>query len=108
MNPFRGRNTEFFLKGVNIFHIRADGNTVKPRYFMSPNFVINLPMSFFEKKLFKNGQLSGKAGRVLNKCSRGISLLLAYGNTVKPRYFMSQKATLHARMNRLNHRLPFI
>ena len=41
-------------------------------------FVINLPMSFFEKKLFKNGQLSGKAGRVLNKCSRGISLLLAY------------------------------
>ncbi len=41
-------------------------------------FVINLPMSFFEKKLFKNGQLSGKAGRVLNKCGRGISLLLAY------------------------------
>ena len=23
-------------------------------------FVINLPMSFFEKKLFKNGQLSGE------------------------------------------------
>lgn len=40
-------------------------------------FVINLPMKFYETRLFRNGNLKGKAGKVLNKCSRGLSLLLA-------------------------------
>lgn len=45
-------------------------------------FVINLPMRFFEAKLFRNGNLKGRAGKYLNKCSRGISLLLAYLSVV--------------------------
>ena len=40
-------------------------------------FVINLPMKFYETRLFKNGNLQGKAGKALNRCSRGLSLLLA-------------------------------
>lgn len=41
-------------------------------------FVINLPMRFYEAKIFRNGQIRGRTGKVLNRCSRGASLLLAY------------------------------
>ncbi|MCM1136565.1 MAG: AI-2E family transporter [Clostridium sp.] len=41
-------------------------------------FVINLPMRFFESKIFRNGNLKGKVGKYLNKGSRGLSMLMAY------------------------------
>lgn len=42
-------------------------------------FVINLPMSFFERKLFKSGEeAKGPAGRFFKRCSRAFSMVLAY------------------------------
>lgn len=41
-------------------------------------FVINIPMRFFETKLFDGEKLKNKKGRYLLKCKRGISLVLAF------------------------------
>ncbi len=41
-------------------------------------FVINLPMSFFERKLFPIEGKNSKAGKVLDKLKRPVSMLLAY------------------------------
>lgn len=41
-------------------------------------FVINIPMSFFERKLFGKEKQKAKPNKILIKCSRGISLTLAY------------------------------
>lgn len=41
-------------------------------------FVINIPMCFFETKLFDGEKLKNKKRRYLLKCKRGISLVLAF------------------------------
>lgn len=41
-------------------------------------FVINLPMRFFEKRLFGKEKLKERPNRLLLKCSRGVSMALAY------------------------------
>jgi len=41
-------------------------------------FVINIPMSFFEKKLFDKEKHKAKPNKFVLKCSRGVSLVLAY------------------------------
>lgn len=40
-------------------------------------YVINLPMRFYEKKLF-SGRKGKPAGKWMEKCRRGLSLVLAY------------------------------
>ncbi len=41
-------------------------------------FVINIPMSFFENRLFGKEKQKARPNKLLLKCSRGISLALAY------------------------------
>ena len=41
-------------------------------------FVINIPMNFFEKKLLGDARIKPGKGKLLRKCRRGISLVLAY------------------------------
>ena len=41
-------------------------------------FVINIPMKFFEKKLFHEEKLEKSRAKWLLKCKRGISLVLAF------------------------------
>ena len=40
-------------------------------------FVINIPMSFFERKLFGDDRIKPGRGKLIRKCRRGISLVLA-------------------------------
>ena len=40
-------------------------------------FVINIPMSFFERKLFGDDRIRPGRGKLIRKCRRGISLVLA-------------------------------
>lgn len=41
-------------------------------------FVINIPMRFFEKKLFSEKRMNAKKGKYIKKYKRGISLVLAF------------------------------
>ncbi len=41
-------------------------------------FVINIPMRFFENRLFNRERFKNGKGRYLKKCSRGLSLVLAF------------------------------